>query len=99
MGLVTVVMARRNLLVSLVLLFCGSLGCVLSPYQGAVIDARDFMKQRLYKSALDELDRAKSTGPLTDDQAAEVAKLETKCQRAQQDRRRIALRSDDLAVR
>lgn len=78
----------------LVVLALGCVSCAFSSYQGALIDARDFIREGRYRSALRELDRAKRTTSLTAEQRAEIAELETRCREARAERGRIALSAD-----
>lgn len=87
-------MTIRNRGVLLVAIAFGCASCAFSSYQGAVIDARDFMREGRYRSALRELDRAKEATPLTAEQRAEIAELETRCREARAERGRIALSAD-----
>jgi uncharacterized protein YecT (DUF1311 family) len=84
----------RNRRVLLVAIAFGCASCAFSSYRGAVIDARDFIREGRYGSALRELDRAKETMPLTAEQRAEIAELEKRCREARAEKGRIALSAD-----
>jgi hypothetical protein len=84
----------RNGRIVLVALALGCASCAFSSYQGAVIDARDFMHEGRYRSALRELDRAKESPRLTAEQRAEIAELEERCREARAQRGRIVLSAD-----
>ena len=71
----------RRLIVSFGLfLWCaGAVSCAWSVYQGAMIDAEDYMAEGRYEKALHELDRAKRSGDLTTEQSARIMSLEGVC--------------------
>ena len=89
-------MTIRNRGILLVAIAFGCASCAFSSYQGALIDARDVMSEGRYRSALRELDRAKEATPLTAEQRAEIAELETRCREARVETGRVALSGDPV---